>query len=438
MRINTQTQNPLTHEGAKGAIITPEQLLRRLTMTCMLWEDTFYVDGKTISEQIQEAAEKCSAMAIMGTAVDCKKKAFLRHVSLYLLKILVSKANDPHLKQYPDLIKETICKVITRPDEMGELLALYWKDGKKPLSAQLKKALANCFHKFDEYQFAKWDKNHAIKLRDVMFMTHPKPKNDDQAELFKRIATRTLKTPETYETVKSKKEDQKENLESLLVRGKMGYTALLMNLKNMRESGVSEDILDSAIRNPPRNCKVLPYQFLKCYENNVHFGAALTEAMIKCSNYEDKIPGKTILLVDVSGSMEGSAGEKAESLALSLVLRCENPRLFVFGNRTKEIEAIPSFALSHLMRNSYVGTGTMLSSAINSVSDLNADRLIVITDEQSHESVKSKKIYKNNYMVNVAPYKVGVGYNTWTHIDGFSPYVADFIFEYEKSLEGEK
>ncbi len=41
-----------THEGAKGRAFGPEQELRRALMNCMLWEDQFYEDGVSIAERI--------------------------------------------------------------------------------------------------------------------------------------------------------------------------------------------------------------------------------------------------------------------------------------------------------------------------------------------------------------------------------------------------
>ena len=68
------------------------------------------------------------------------------------------------------------------PDELAEFVAVYAKvnkvtpkNVKKKLSAQVKKGLAQAFAKFDEYQFAKYNRDGDVKLRDVMFLCHPKP-----------------------------------------------------------------------------------------------------------------------------------------------------------------------------------------------------------------------------------------------------------------------
>ena len=56
----------------------------------------------------------------------------------------------------------------------------------------VRRGLAAAFQKFNEYSLAKWDGNNAIKLRDVMFLVHPKPRDRKESKLFERIANRTL------------------------------------------------------------------------------------------------------------------------------------------------------------------------------------------------------------------------------------------------------
>lgn len=70
----------------------------------------------------------------------------------------------------------------------------------------------------------------------------------------------------------------------------------------------------------------------------------------------------------------------------------------------------------------------MLGAAIRSLP--NHDRLIVLTDEQSHDKVPDPKA-ANSYMINVASAQNGVGYGKWVHIDGFSENILRYIHEYE-------
>ncbi|HME57776.1 MAG TPA: hypothetical protein VKF63_05515, partial [Terracidiphilus sp.] len=57
------------------------------------------------------------------------------------------------------------------------------------------------------------------------------------------------------------------------------------------------------------------------------------------------------------------------------------------------------------------------------------ERLIVITDEQSHVQVPAPR--GKGYVINVASNRNGVGYGKWTHIDGWSEAVVEYIAELE-------
>jgi hypothetical protein len=67
----------------------------------------------------------------------------------------------------------------------------------------------------------------------------------------------------------------------------------------------------------------------------------------------------------------------------------------------------------------------------------NADRIIVITDEQDCDLVNkptsAQPFGKRNYLINVASFKNGIGYGAWTHIDGWSEAVVEYIAELERA-----
>jgi len=59
----------------------------------------------------------------------------------------------------------------------------------------VKKGLATAFPKFDEYQLAKYDRGGPIKLRDVLFLSHAKPRNAEQAGVWKKLIWGRLAVP---------------------------------------------------------------------------------------------------------------------------------------------------------------------------------------------------------------------------------------------------
>jgi 60 kDa SS-A/Ro ribonucleoprotein len=135
-----------THEGAPAPDISPELQLRRSVLACLLWEDQFYEDGVEIAGRIQSLVAKVGAEAVAALAVEARGKMKLRHVPILLVREMA------RLKTHRELVSQTLAQVIQRADELAEFVAIYWKDGKVPLSAQTKKGLAKTFRKFDEYQ----------------------------------------------------------------------------------------------------------------------------------------------------------------------------------------------------------------------------------------------------------------------------------------------
>ena len=178
-KINTKNANfPKTHEGSKASTIKPEEQLRRSVMSCLLWEGEFYESGKTIAERIKATIPYVKPEETLKIAIESREKMNIRHVGLLILREMAK------LETHKHLVAEGLEKIIQRPDELGEFLAIYWKDGKVPISKQVKKGLGNAFKKFGEYQLAKYNRKVAIKLKDVLFLTHPKPKDKKQEDLW--------------------------------------------------------------------------------------------------------------------------------------------------------------------------------------------------------------------------------------------------------------
>src|SRR5258708_27948882 len=143
---------PRTHEGAPAAIITPEQALRRSVLACMLWENEFYENGVAIAGRIRELVPNVAAEKVAALAVEARTAMKLRHAPLLLVREMARHAT------HRNLVAETLVRVIQRADELSEFAAIYWADGRRPLSAQIKKGLAAAFTSFDEYALAKYDR----------------------------------------------------------------------------------------------------------------------------------------------------------------------------------------------------------------------------------------------------------------------------------------
>jgi 60 kDa SS-A/Ro ribonucleoprotein len=432
-RLNTSKlehlTGPRTHEGGPAKRTTLEERLRRSVAGCLLWEDQFYEDGVAIAGRIADLVPTVDADRVAGLAVEARENLKLRHVPLLLVREMARH------KTHRALVSETLARVIQRADELSEFVAIYWQHGRVPLSGQVKKGLAAAFTKFDEYALAKYDRATAVKLRDVLFLCHAKPLDEAQAALWKRLIAGDLVAPDTWEVALSSGADKRETWERLLSERKLGALALLRNLRNMKDAAVDENLVIAALRSM-KSDRVLPFRFIAAARYAPQWEEALEQAMFACLSGREKLPGKTILLVDVSGSMVAPLSRRSEMLrtdaayGLAVLLRetCENVSVYSFSNELERIPRRRGFALRDAIDASQAHGITYLGKALGEIAEP-YDRLIVITDEQSHDSVPSPK--GKGYMINVASNPNGVGYGKWTHIDGWSESVIEYIRELE-------
>ena len=426
---------PRTHEGGPAyPEVSKEQQLSRSVLSCLLWEDTFYESGESIADRISVLARECNNKFVSDLAMRARKDYKLRHAPLLLLDALCETGSGS------SLVSDTIAQTIDRPDELSEMLAVYWRNGKRPLSNQLKKGLARAFGKFDHYQLAKYERERKIKLRDVMFLVHPKPVNG-QDETFKQLAEGATKVKGTWEaslsegSEKKTAEDKKGRWEAMLREGRLGYMALLRNLRNMTEAKVDKDLVSAAIlaRKGARN--VLPFRFVSAVQHAPQYEAELDRAFAaQIADIEaDKL--KTVVLVDVSYSMDGRLSSKSDlnrmdAAGALAVMVPGNKRIFAFSNEIAEVHEAAGLRGIEKIKRAVANGGTNLGAAVDYINGKVAyDRFIVVTDEQSHDYVDAPK--GRGYMINVASYQNGVGYGEWVHIDGFSEQVLRFIAAYE-------
>src|SRR5262249_34443898 len=116
-----------THEGARGKRFTPEMELKRTLMNCLLWEDQFYEDGVAIAERIKVLVPQVDPKRVAAFAVEAREQMKLRHAPLLVLREM---ARHP---KHRLLVADALARVIQRPDEMTELLAIYWADALGPM-----------------------------------------------------------------------------------------------------------------------------------------------------------------------------------------------------------------------------------------------------------------------------------------------------------------
>jgi len=401
VKTNTAAVNTeRTYEGGLARTPAAPLQLERQVATCLLFEDTFYAKGSTIADGIAATCKSVDVGEIARLAIKAREDFKLRHVPLFLLAQL-----DLRRAERPGLVAATVERVIQRADEMGELLSIVQKvNGDKPLkkvlSAQVKKGLVKAFRKFGAYALAKYNRDGKIRLRDVLFLCHAKPKDDEQAAVWKRLVDGTLESPDTWEVALSAGSDKKATWERLLREKKLGYMALLLNLRNMTEANVDGALVEAALREGASGSRALPFRFVSAYKSAPAYAQAISDAMLSAIDRTQILPGMTYIVIDVSGSMDAPLSAKGTLMrleaasALAVLLReLGITRVFTFSQNLVEVQNVRGLPMIAGVANSQQHGGTYLADTLKTLfSNLPAPtRVIVVTDEQAHDGITRRR-----------------------------------------------
>jgi hypothetical protein len=435
-------------EGAKAYDLTSELKLYTVVCTTTL-QNKFYENNKQTYDRLVDLLKNVDPEFACKLAVYAREKMYLRLIPVVMAVELA------RIYSGKSFISDLIERVIQRPDEITEMLAFYQyinnRTGTKKLnrlSNQIKKGIKKVFEsgKFDEYQYSKYNRKTDIKLRDALFLSHPKPQDKAQKELFNKIADDNLDTAYTWETQMSEagKKDsplttKKEVWEEMINSKKMGYMATLRNLRNFLEDGVSKECIEKVcdyLRNPVavRNSKQLPFRFLAAYRMmgeqpytgwdsvvNRRVESPYTEMVINA--LEDAVKESiynipmfdnenVLIATDVSGSMYSKVSSKSvinmfdigTVLAMMMYSKCNTAVAGMFGNDWKVV----SFPKSDILRNANeiykregeVGYSTngykVIEWANKKSKQYTFDKVMVFTDCQLYggDIVKEWKKYK--------------------------------------------
>lgn len=436
-RMNAKRNNPRPRNfgGGEGPRESAEKRLRRAVLSCLLWEGTFYETGDGVARRIYELSTDVPAATVAALAVEARLEHNLRHVPLYLLALVARRLSGC------SVLSDALAQTVRRADEMAEFLALYAHQCqvgtdqlKSVMTAQVKKGLARAFGRFDAYQLAKYDRAGPVRLRDVMFLTHPRPRDDEQAENWRRLVEGSLAAPDTWEVALSAGADKRATFERLLREERLGYLALLRNLRNMCDAGVDRDLIRSSLLARKGARHVMPFRYVAaaraCPQMEPDVDRAMQFALAESPQWE----GDTVVLVDVSGSMHQALSARSDmtrmdaACALAALVPQRDRRVFSFSNRLVEVPNRSGMALVDAVQNSQHNGGTYLGAAVREIcAKAPHDRLVVVTDEQSHDRVPSPTA-RMSWLINVAPYENGCGYESgWNRVNGWSEGVLKYI-----------
>lgn len=326
--------HPNVTVNKEGGLAFKADAKTELTLRFLTWlvgEPKFYESPEetTEIENLIAQVQIEDPEYLMKLASYARNEMYLRSAPIFMLvegaqydavKPYIRKYT-PHIIKRADELTETIAQFINKYGEIGER-------GNASLPNSLKKGIADSFYNFDEYQFAKYDRGGKVKLSDVLRLVHPKPRNDEESALFKRIRENTLTTPETWETVISVNGSTKENWE--VIMPKMPYMAKLRNLRNFLKVGADIGPALEHLTNPKavKNSKQFPFRFYSALKavngfegdpfDKQKINTALENALEMSTTNLPKLKGRTYITCDESGSMTAHISHRSDVTCMDI------------------------------------------------------------------------------------------------------------------------
>lgn len=453
----------------------------------LVGEPKYYESAKDADSELLKSIQKAIEVDpefVLQLAVYCREKLYLRSVPMMLLAEF---ANSKAVGKVPNA-RKYVTRVIQRADELTELIAYQFARNKvvprakAKLPMMLKYGISDAFSKFDEYQFSKYNRDSTVKLRDALFLTHPKSLTPERQTLYDKIAQDTLENAETWEVMRSTgKMTWHDVIYNIFHKdGKiMNYMAQLRNLRNcLQDSTVTQtDILllckMISDKNAVLHSKQFPFRFLSAYREAQKIVHPLTpqvlDALEMAVSYSienvPKLEGTTLIASDVSGSMETSISKNSTvqrwdiGIVLGIMAHrfCQQSITGIFGTEWK---AVPLAKYSTgLLANSMklrsisneVGWSTNGYKVIDYLTNNNipVDRIMIFTDCQMWDSsgydqtfaetfIKYQQKYPNVklYCFDLSGYgNVMIPQNTKNVclIGGWSDKIFDFVKAFEET-----
>jgi 60 kDa SS-A/Ro ribonucleoprotein len=338
-----------TTNFANGSAFTqsPKGELVSIMLTAMLG-DQFYRSGDATAARIKALVNASEDKTFAAkAAIYARTKAGMRSVS-HLVAAELARGVKGALwtKRFYD-------RVVHRPDDVLEILACYVASYARPIPNALKKGLGAALARFDEYQLAKYRRGSAeLKLVDAVNLLHP-----PHSEPLRKLVRGELAPAETWETkltqagaasMEGASEEEIADLKSaaweqLIVSRKLGYFALLRNLRNILvqapqcvEAALAMLVNDRLIA----KSLVLPFRYLTALEavqtsqlpRAGEVLTALSEAVDKALANVPRFDGRTLVALDGSGSMSGRPLAVGSLFAAVLAKANAGATVMVFSN----------------------------------------------------------------------------------------------------------
>lgn len=459
--------------GGEAYSQTPDLELVSILLTSFA-QDQYYRKADDTFGALKNVIAKCDKKFVAQAAIYARNVFGMRSITHVAASELAKHIGGEKWA------KDFYTAVIFRPDDMSEILAYHLSKNGKETNA-MRKGLGKAFDKFDKYALAKYrGEGKDFKLIDVVNLVHPKP-TEKNKEAIEALVKGQLKSFDTWETELTKagqvaeNEDQKTTMKKdawikLIREKKLGYLALLRNLRNIMEQ--ASEVLPEALAGLTdeawiKKSLIFPFQYLTAYkqfvESNTKESRLISEALsnavdISCQNVKELgFGGNTLVAVDNSGSMNSPVA-KSDHMKMSelgglfgIVLgKAVNGDIMEFGDNARYI---PYNLTSHSMdfaadfhNKNKVGHGTNFHSIFQKA-DKKYDRILIFSDMQGwaggyHTPDADLKSYNQKFNANPFIYSFDLsGYGSMQFTEGRVFTLAGFsdkIFLIMKALETDK
>jgi len=414
MKFNTSAEadsKTVNLAGGEAYTETPKLKLATMVLTSFL-KDQYYRSKETQLTELKETLTQVPPEYAAKVAIYARQQFGMRSISHVIAGEI---AHNVHGEEWTKYFYEA---VIHRPDDITEILAYYMGQyGKVPNA--LKKGLAKAFDKFDGYQLAKYrSATKKIKLVDAVNLVHPKPMGKN-SEALKQLISNQLVSVDTWESELTKAGQNAESSEDkadlkkdawikLISEKKIGYFALLRNLRNIM--GQAPECLPDALTMLTdealiKKSLVLPFRYqtaLKALEQNGATPREVTVAISKAVDISLKnvpvLAGKTLVALDCSGSMMGQPLEIG-SLFAAVLYKANDSDLILFSNDAEYFNPNPLDTTLSLARQIYgrAEAGGTNFHAIFQRATKTYSRIVILSDMQAWIGYDTPKISFTEY-----------------------------------------
>ena len=470
-KFNTKSTGTKTTNLAGGEAFqeSPELEFISILLTSFV-QDQYYRSASDGINRVKALVKACDKEFCAKAAIYARNEFGMRSISHVVAGEIAKQVKGK------EWTKRFFDKVVYRVDDITEILSYYKGEYKKPLPNSLKKGLAKAFDKFNEYQLAKYrGEGKQLSLVDAVNLVHPSPFNGN-ADALKKLVNGELVSKDTWESELTKagqnaesKEDKVEKKKdvwvNLIREKKIGYFALLRNLRNILEQApeiVPEAITLLTDRKLIKKSLVLPFRFNTAvgeisktnFDGSRAVVMALNEALDISVDNVPNLDGKTLVVLDVSGSMGGYYGWQGDgkspaeigALFSAVLVKANNADFMSFHGDAKYKTLNPMDSTLTLAKSIKFTGGCTDFKAPFITANKAYDRIIILSDMQGwvgyNNPQEAFKTYKTKYKCDPFVYMFDLqGYGTLqlpernvACLAGFS----DKVFDVMKYLEQDK